>query len=315
MSQLNRRDFLHFAQAACVAGAIEASAPRGFAKPASSAPAIRLGVTMRVAKGQDPKEAVGRVHELGFTTCQIGFMEQVPQETVTRLKDALAAFHIEATAMLAALPGPAIYNFYDGPLTIGLIPEATRRARIDTLKATADMASECGIPAVHTHCGFIPENPNDPVYKQAVAAVHEVAQYCQSKGRMFYCETGQETPVTLLRLIDDVNMPNVFVNLDVANFILYDKANPVDALAVLGPLVRGMHAKDGLYPTDPKNLGKEVPIGKGKVDFRRVIERLRDLNYKGAMTIEREIRGAQQSKDILESKNYLEKIIDEVFRA
>ena len=43
------------------------------------------------------------------------------------------------------------------------------------------------------------------------------------------------------------------------------------------------------------------------VDFRRVIERLRDLNYKGAMTIEREIRGAQQSKDILESKNYLEK--------
>jgi L-ribulose-5-phosphate 3-epimerase len=312
---MNRRTFLHCAQAACLAGAIEVLTPSGFATSHRFYPPIRLGVTMRVGKGQDPKDAVARIHELGFTTCQIGFMEKVSSETVMLLKEALASFHIEATAMMAALPGPAVYNFYDGPLTIGLIPEATRRERIDTLKATADMATECGIPAVHTHCGFIPENPNDPLYKQAVAAVREVAQYCQSKGRSFYCETGQETPVTLLRLIHDVGLPNVFVNLDVANFILYDKANPVDALTVLGPLVRGVHAKDGLYPTDPRNLGKEVAIGKGNVDFRRVIERLHDLHYRGAMTIEREIHGPQQTQDILASKAYLEKIISEVFSA
>lgn len=104
---MNRRHFLHLAQAACIAGAGEVSTPSGFAQPDASRPAIPLGVTMRVAKGQGPK-AVGRVHELGFKTCQIGFVEQVSQQAVARPKDALAAFHIEATAMLAALPGPAI---------------------------------------------------------------------------------------------------------------------------------------------------------------------------------------------------------------
>jgi sugar phosphate isomerase/epimerase len=119
----------------------------------------------------------------------------------------------------------------------------------------------------------------------------------------------------LLRLIEDVGMDNVIVNLDVANFILYDKGNPVDAMDVLGTRVRGMHAKDGLFPTDPRNLGKEVPIGQGKVDFRRLIERLRDVNYPGAMSIEREIHGPQQTKDILDSKAFLEKMIAEVYSA
>jgi L-ribulose-5-phosphate 3-epimerase len=300
MNPMNRREFLYLAGAASMAAMAEvqnAGAP------------FRLGITTRVPKGQDPRATVARVRELGFSTCQIGYLEPVSPASVKSLKAALAEFQIEATAMLAAIPGPAVYDFYQGPLTIGLVPESFRAERIAALKATADMAAECGIPAVHTHCGFIPENPNEPVYKQVVAAVREVARYCQQKGRSFYCETGQESPVTLLRMIEDTGQPNLFVNLDVANLILYGKGNPVDALDVIGPLVRGMHAKDGLFPTDPKNLGKEVAIGQGKVDFPRVIERLRQLNYRGAMTIEREIHGPQQTADILASKAYLEKLI------
>jgi len=94
---------------------------------------------------------------------------------------------------------------------------------------------------------------------------------------------------------------------------LYGKGNPVDAMDVIGARVRGIHAKDGLFPTDPKNLGAEVPIGKGKVDFRRVIERLHDFNYRGAISIEREIDGEDQTQDILASKQYLENIIAEVY--
>jgi sugar phosphate isomerase/epimerase len=70
-----------------------------------------------------------------------------------------------------------------------------------------------------------------------------------------------------------------------------------------------MHAKDGLYPTDPKNLGEEVPIGQGKVDFPRIIQRLKELNYRGAVTIEREISGPQQVEDVRAAKRYLEKLI------
>src|SRR5207253_971485 len=98
-------------------------------------------------------------------------------------------------------------------------------------------------------------------------------------------------------------------NFDLANLILYGKANPVDAIELLGPYVQGIHAKDGLFPTNSKELGKEVPIGKGKVDFPRIIERLKQLNYRGAVTIEREISGPQQVADVREAKAYLEKLI------
>jgi sugar phosphate isomerase/epimerase len=209
--------------------------------------------------------------------------------------------------------GPMIWDFYEGPQTIGLIPPATRAERIRSLKLAADVAHDCGISAIHTHCGFIPENPNNPIYPQAVAAVREVAAHAKEKGCMLLCETGQETPITLLRMIRDTGADNIFVNLDLANLILYGKGNPVDALDVIGPLVRGMHAKDGKFPTDPRKLGPEVPIGQGKVDFREVLVKLKGLNYHGPMTIEREIEGEQQGADILASKAYLSKLIAETY--
>ena len=165
------------------------------------------------------------------------------------------------------------------------------------------------MPAFHTHYGFIPENPNDPAYPEVVEALRQVATHLKGNGQMMLYETGQETPITMLRASTDVGLDNQFVNLDTANLILYGKANPLDALDVIGKHVRGLHAKDGFYPTDPKQLGREVPIGQGKVDFPRIIRRLKALNYRGPITIEREISGPQQVEDIKKSKAYLEKLI------
>ena len=99
------------------------------------------------------------------------------------------------------------------------------------------------------------------------------------------------------------------MNFDAANLILYGKANPVDALDILGPLVQGVHAKDGLYPTGPRELGREVPIGQGKVNFPAFIKRLKEVGYRGPLTIEREISGAKQAEDIRASKAYLENLL------
>src|SRR5260370_32891262 len=101
-------------------------------------------------------------------------------------------------------------------------------------------------------------------------------------------------PITLVRAMQDVGLDNQGVNCDLANLILYGKANPVDAIELLGPYVQGIHAKDGLWPTNPRQLGQEVAIGKGKEDFPRIIARLKELNYRGAGTTEREITGRQQ---------------------
>jgi sugar phosphate isomerase/epimerase len=125
-------------------------------------------------------------------------------------------------------------------------------------------------------------------------------------------ETGQETPTTVSRVIRDANLPNLAVGLDTANLILYGKANPVDAVDIIGHHVRSVHAKDGKWPTDPSKLGEEVLIGKGLVDFKTVFSKLHKLGYTGAITIERETSGPQQVQDVKNEKAYLQKILDEV---
>ena len=125
-------------------------------------------------------------------------------------------------------------------------------------------------------------------------------------------ETGQETPITMLRAIRDVAMPNLGVGLDTANLILYGKASPVEAVDIVGPYVRNVHAKDGLWPKDPDKLGEEVIMGKGVVDFRTVFTKLHRLGYTGVLSIERETSGAQQVADVRQEKLFLERVLREV---
>jgi sugar phosphate isomerase/epimerase len=267
---------------------------------------LRLGLIIDI--GKEPDAALAKVHELALPTAQI-FVDEFEADLAGQLRQSLGKYQIEATALVVGGPGKEVWDFYQGPLTIGLLPKATRSARIAHIKKASDFAKQCGISAVQTHCGFIPENPNDPEYQETVAAIREVATYCKRNGQNFRYETGQETPITLVRAMGDVGVDNQGVNFDLANLILYGKANPLDAIELLGPYVQGIHAKDGMWPTNPKQLGEEVAIGKGKVDFPHIIERLKQLNYRGAVTIEREISGPQQLEDVREAKMYLERLI------
>src|SRR5438874_7751166 len=325
MDKHNRRAFLQTSVGALAASmtpaaiaalkaevALGQAARAGAIHPAPTVPSnegkkpLRLGLIIGLAN--DPDAAMAKVHDLGLPTCQ-AFVDDFELALAPRLRQALDKHGIEATSLVVGGPGKEVWDFYQGPLTIGLVPQATRAARIAHIKKASDFAKQCAIPAVQTHCGFIPENPNVPVYQETVAALHEVASYCRNNGQNFRYETGQETPITLVRAIQDVGLDNQGVNFDLANLILYGKGNPVDAIELLGAYVQGIHAKDGLWPTGPRKLGEEVPIGKGKVDFPRIIARLKELNYRGAVTIEREISGAQQVEDLRAAKAYLEKLI------
>ncbi len=324
MNKQNRRAFLQASTVALVSGLGPVAALGGgvtaddlvsnlsVAQVAPTVPAnegrqpLRLGLILGI--GKDPHDAIAKVHDLGFPTCQ-AFVDEIDSVLAGRLREALNKYQIEATSLVVGGPGREVWDFYGGPLTIGLVPRETREARIAHIKKASDFAKQCGIAAVQTHCGFIPENPNDPVYKETVTAMRDVAGYCKRNGQNFRYETGQETPIALVRAIQDVGLDNQGVNFDLANLILYGKANPVDAIELLGPYVQGIHAKDGQWPTNPRELGQEVPIGKGKVDFPRIIGRLKELNYRGAVTIEREISGPQQAEDVRAAKAYLEKLI------
>ena len=215
------------------------------------------------------------MHDLGFSNCFLsldGYIGKFTPDAANSFAICWRSIRLTATTVEVVGPGPLEWNFPQGPATIGLVPPKTRAARIDALRQVSDFAKLLGIGQVQTHCGFIPEDPADPLYPQAVEAIRTVAQHCQGNGQYFLMETGQETPTTMSRAIRDVAMPNLAVGLDTANLILYGKANPVDAVDILGPHVRSIHAKDGNWPTDPNELGEEVLIGKGLVDFKRCLQ-------------------------------------------
>lgn len=247
----------------------------------------------------------------GFDNCQLGVwdMRMYSAGAAAKIKAAQRKHGVEITALWCGYSDPVIWNFREGPSTIGLVPRAYRARRTDELLAGAAFARDIGVKDVITHAGFIPESPSDPDYRDLVSALKYIAGELKRRGQNFLFETGQETPVTLLRVIGDVDTGNLGINLDPANLILYGKANPVDALDIIGKHVRGVHAKDGEYPLNPYELGEEKPLGCGRVDFEKLLKKLVDMKYGGVITIEREISGEQQRKDIRAARIYLQEIL------
>ena len=260
-----------------------------------------------------PGRAFEKLRELGFATCQLNCWQQArfTPQTAAEVRAEAAKHGVEISAVWCGWEGPAVWDFISGPLTLGIVPPQYRAARLAMLLRGAEFTSWLAVRDMVTHAGFIPEDPNLEQYGEVIAALKELAGRCRELGVRFLFESGQETPVTILRAIEDIGLDNVGVNLDPANLILYGKANPVDALDVIGRYVWGVHAKDGLYPTSGRALGREVALGEGKVNIRRLIGRLKELGYKGALTIEREIEGEQQTRDILRAKALLEELIAE----
>lgn len=316
---MHRRDFI---RNAALAGAAATLPRAGSAQTAStSPPANRTAVSpltpfalgLLIVPHPDPEEHIRRVHDLGFNNCFLSLDSYLggglTPALATRFRSLLDRYQVRVTTVEVVGPKPLEWNFLRGPATIGLVPRATRAARIDALRQASDFGHELGVEQVQTHCGFIPEDPADPLYAETVTAISAVARHCAGNGQQFLMETGQETPTTMARVLHDVGQPNLAVGLDTANLILYGKANPVDAVAILGPHVRSIHAKDGRWPTDPSQLGEEVLIGQGLVDFAKVFQGLKRAGYTGAVTIERETNGPQQIADVREEKQYLEKVL------
>jgi sugar phosphate isomerase/epimerase len=270
---------------------------------------LKLGVMASLPRG--PEEALQEVHALGLPTCQITcwMPELFTAKMAERLLAAAEQYQVEVTTIWAGGPGPAVWDFVDGPSTIGLVPEAYRAERVAALKAGADFAQQVGVDTVTTHVGFIPESPGNPLYPGLLDALREVVDHCAKRDLTFCFETGQETPTTLLRVIEDLGGENLGVNLDPANLLMYGKANPIDALDVIGTYVRGVHAKDGEYPTNGRHLGVEKPLGEGRVNFSLLVPKLKSLGYTGALTIEREISGPRQIADIKRAIGMLEELV------
>lgn len=277
---------------------------------------MRIGVMVELFQDTDINEKFEELRSMGMESCQLVCWNQelMNQSTADQVNAAKSRYNVEITAFWCGWEGPKVWDFYDGQLTLGLVPEAFRFERMKMLQKGIDFAAMIHVRDVATHVGYMPENPYDPNYPAVLTCLKTLVTQCKKNQQNFLFETGQETPVTIKRAIQDIEKEtgkgNVGINLDPANLIMYGKGNPVDALEVFGEYVMGIHGKDGKYPTDGHMLGEEVPLGEGKVNYPVFVAKLKEIGYAGDITIEREISGEEQKKDILMAKNILEQLID-----
>ena len=271
----------------------------------------KIGALITLKKDVDVFEQMRRLREAGCECCQVTVwdMSMYTAENAERVRAAADENGIEISTLWAGWSGPVAWNVTAGPSTLGIVPEAYRMKRAEELIRGADFAVKLGVSRMATHAGFLPENINDPRYLDVLAVLKYIVAECAKRNVCFLFETGQETPFTLLRFIEQIDSPFVGINMDTANLMLYGKGNSADAITVFGKYVMDTHIKDGLYPTDGMKLGVQMKVGEGMANIPEVIKRLQAVDYKGNYIVEREISGDQQMKDIADTVEYLKQML------
>jgi len=239
-----------------------------------------LGVHLDVAK------------ELGIPSIQLHTPHaagRTPEAAEAFLKK-LDAYGIELTCVFGGFDGESYADIPTVSRTIGLVPAETRAARLKEMKEIADFSRLLGCDVVGLHIGVVPHDTKSKDYADVVEVTRQLCDHAGKNEQAIHLETGQKTADALLQFISDTQRPNLFINFDPANMILYGTGEPIAALKKVGKYVRSVHCKDATWSDQPGvTWGAEVPLGKGQVDVPLYLQTLKEIGYSGPLTIEREI--------------------------
>jgi sugar phosphate isomerase/epimerase len=234
--------------------------------------------------------------DLGVNSVQIacGDPHHASWEEGDDLPAIALASGLKFTGAMLGFPG----EDYTTPQTIqktgGFGDPADRAERLDRLRWAVDRTVALGLTDLMLHAGFLPE-VGDPGRSAMLDTLAKTGQIAAEKGVTLAFETGQETAELLRRTLDDLKSPNLMVNFDPANMLLYDMGDPIRAVEILGPDIRSVHVKDANRPTLKGTWGEEVPLGQGQVNIAEFLRALKRVGYDGPLMVEREV-GDQEAR-------------------
>jgi sugar phosphate isomerase/epimerase len=256
---------------------------------------LAIGVCSWSLQVKSVAELKGFLDKLGIDVVQIacGDPHHAAWDEGDRLPEVARAAGFRMSGAMLGFPG----EDYTTPQTIqktgGFGDPALRPERLQRFQWALDRTRALGLSDLMLHAGFLPE-PGDPDRKPFLDTLARVSDLARAKGVTVAFETGQETADLLRRTLDDLKCPNLKVNFDPANMLLYDKGDPLRAVEILGPDIRSVHVKDANRPTTPGTWGEEVPLGQGQANIHQFVKTLKKVGYRGPLCIEREVGNQQQ---------------------
>ncbi len=274
---------------------------------------LAIGVCSWSLQVKSVAELQRLMQRLGIDVVQIacGDPHHAAWEEGDRLPEVARAAGLRMTGAMLGFPG----EDYTSPQTIqktgGFGNPATRAQRLERFRWALERTRALGLRDLMLHAGFIPE-PKDPDRKPFLDTLAKVSELAKASAVTVAFETGQETADLLRLTLDELNRPNLKVNFDPANMLLYDKGDPLRAVEILGKDIRSVHVKDANRPTTPGQWGEEVPLGQGQVNIRAFVQALKKVGYCGALCIEREVGDQEQRlTDIAHGLRYLRQCLAE----
>ena len=191
----------------------------------------RIGVCSWSLGPARPPELVSALRRVGFRSVQLalGPVIQAPTIWGSAIRE-LRREAIEIVSGMMAMAGEDYSTLESIARTGGLRLDETWPANLAHAEAVASLAADEGLDLVTFHGGFIPEDRADPERAKLLERLRAVADIFANRQLRLGFETGQETAQTLVEALDDLGCPNVGVNFDPANMILYGKGDPIEAL-------------------------------------------------------------------------------------
>ncbi len=287
----------------------------------------RIAVCSWSLRAGSGRELASLVRECGLTEVQLALDplrqggavhgpdgEQAANWNLDETVAALRGAGVTVVSGMMACAGEDYASLETIEHTGGVRPTERWAANLAAARANAEIAGRLGLKLVTFHAGYLPGSKSDPERRVLIDRINAVVDCFASVGAVVALETGQETAQTLIGVLEEINRPELGVNFDPANMILYGKGEPIASMRALTPWIRQVHIKDAKPAKVPGTWGEEVRGGTGAVDWAAFVEVVRGLKDSSGkprtvdLVIERE-GGETRVQDVVAAREMIEGLI------
>jgi sugar phosphate isomerase/epimerase len=224
-------------------------------------------------------DAVKNVAKLGYEGIELHVPPPPHQKDWAPLKRLLKRLGLEAATVVVQ---PADWAKSD---------EKRRERTVTAFKDAVALATFLGTTRVMTETGPASQDlSRDKAVKLAAENISKCADFAHDHGvdtvllecvppPMNYVVDTMERFLEFRKL---VGAKNVYANVDASNYLMAGD-DPSEVLRALGPVVKGIHVKDGM-----KEGGHWTPIGEGQVNWTQFFGAAKEIGYSGWVTAEYE---------------------------